>query len=102
VRGPYPERVLFPLFHSRSLGTTNLTRYSNPELDTLLEEALRLPEALALDAYARAQRILVDDAPMVFLYHATRVAAVAERVRRLEVNLGALPYDKLVNVELAP
>jgi peptide/nickel transport system substrate-binding protein len=102
VRGPYPERVLIPLFHSRSLGATNLTRYSNPALDTLLEGALRLPEAQALDAFARAQRIIVDDAPMVFLYHATRVAAVAERVRRLEVNLGALPYDKLVNVELTP
>ena len=102
VRGPYPERVLFPLFHSRSLGTTNLTRYSNPALDTRLEDALRLPEALALDAYARAQKIIVDDAPMVFLYHATRVAAVAERVRRLEVNLGALPADKLVQVDLTP
>jgi peptide/nickel transport system substrate-binding protein len=103
VRGPYPERILFPLFHSRSVGTTNLTRYRNARLDTLLEEALRLPEGPAQQAaYAQAQRLLVEDAPMAFLYHASRMAAVSERVQRLEMNLGSLPHDKLVNVDLLP
>jgi hypothetical protein len=31
-----------------------------------------------------------------------RVAAVNKRVRGLEVNLGALPHDKLVTVDLRP
>jgi hypothetical protein len=31
---------------------------------------------------------------------AARVAAVNACVRRLQVNLGALPYDKLVTVDL--
>ena len=103
VRGPYPERVLFPLFHSRSLDTTNLTRYRNQQVDTLLEEALRLPEGHAQQqAYARAQRLIVDDAPVVFLYHAARIAAVSKRVQGLQLNLGSLPSDKLVRVDLRP
>lgn len=103
VRGPYPERVLFPLFHSRSVGTTNLMRYRNPQLDTLLEDALRLPDGSAQQrAYSQAQKLIVEDAPTVFLYHATRVAAISNRIQRLEINLGSLPVDKLVHVDLRP
>jgi peptide/nickel transport system substrate-binding protein len=103
VRAPYPERVLIPLFHSRSTGTTNLTHYSNPALDKVLGEALQLPEGPAQSRlYSQAQRLIVDDAPMVFLYHATRMAAHASRIHGLEFNLGSLPHDKLLNVDLAP
>lgn len=103
VRAPYPERILVPLFHSGSPETTNLTHYRNPMLDKLLGEALRLPTSPAQDRlYSQAQRLIVDDAPMVFLYHATKMAAHADRVRGLELNLGSLPHDKLVKVDLAP
>ncbi|MFB3816923.1 MAG: ABC transporter substrate-binding protein [Candidatus Methylomirabilales bacterium] len=103
VRAPYPERILVPLFHSRSPDTTNVTRYRNPALDTLLGEALQLPEGPARSRlYSQAQRLIVDDAPMVFLYHAVRMAAHTDRVRGLDLNLGSLPHDKLVNVDLAP
>jgi hypothetical protein len=44
--------------------------------------------------------VIVEDAPMVFLYHAIRVAAYADRVQGLELNLGLLPHDKLVKTEL--
>ena len=103
VRGPYPERILFPLFHSRSVPMTNLMHYGNSRLDALLEEALRLPDGpTQRHAYSQAQQLIVDDAPMVFLYHATRIAAVAKRVQGIEVNLGSLPYDKLISVDLLP
>jgi ABC-type oligopeptide transport system substrate-binding subunit len=102
VRAPYPERFLLPLFHSRSAGTTNLTHYRNPAFDKLLEEALRLPEGPAQSRMlSQIQRQIVDDAPMVFLYHAIRVAAYADRVQGLELNLGLLPHDKLLKVDLA-
>jgi hypothetical protein len=38
---------------------------------------------------------------MVFLAHWTRVAAHGARVRNLRLNLGVLPEDKLVGVDLA-
>jgi peptide/nickel transport system substrate-binding protein len=103
VRAPYPERVLVPLFHSRSPETTNVTRYRNAALDRLLTDALQLPEGPARSRlYSEAQRLIVDDAPMVFLYHAVRMAAYTDRVRGLDLNLGSLPHDKLVTVDVAP
>jgi peptide/nickel transport system substrate-binding protein len=103
VRSPHPERLLQPLFHSKSAGTSNLTQYSNPKLDRLLDDVLMVPEGAArAKLYSQIQKTIVDDAPMVFLYHSTRMAAHADRVTGLELNLGALPQDKLVKVDLAP
>ncbi len=103
VRAPYPERVLVPLFHSRSMGTTNLTYYKNPNFDHMLDEALRLPGgAVQTRIYSQIQKTIVEDAPMVFLYHAIRMAAYADRFQGLEIDLAALPHDKLVKVDLAP
>ena len=101
VRAPYPERFLLPLFHSKSAGTTNLTHYRSPALDKALDEALRLPEGSAQNRLlSQAQRVIVEEAPVVFLYHAIRVAAYADRVQGLELNLGLLPHDKLVKTDL--
>jgi peptide/nickel transport system substrate-binding protein len=101
VRAPYPERFLLPLFHSRSVGTTNHTHYRSAALDKVIDEALRLPEGAPQNRLlSQAQRIIIDDAPMVFLYHAIRVAAYADRVQGLELNMGLLPHDKLVKVDL--
>src|SRR5207249_1606070 len=75
LRAPYPERILGPLFHSRSVGVTNFTRYANPALDRVLDDAPRLPDGAAQQrAFSQAQRLIVDDAPQVFLYHLTRIA----------------------------
>lgn len=101
VRAPYPERFLFPLFHSRSAGTTNLTQYRSATLDKLVEDALRIPEGPGQNRMlSQVQRLIIEDAPMVFLYHAIRVAAYSDRVQGLELNLGLLPHDKLVKVDL--
>ncbi len=103
LRAPYPERLLVPLFHSRTAGTSNLTHYKNPNLDKMLDEALRLPEGPAQTRiYSQIQKLIVEEAPMVFLYHAIRMAAYSNRVQGLELNIGTLPHDKLVKVDLAP
>lgn len=101
VRAPYPERVLVPLFSSGAAGTTNLTQYKNAKLDQLLNEALRRPDGPSRSrAYSRIQELIIEDAPMLFLYHTIRMAAHTDQVQGLELNLGALPYDKLVRVNL--
>jgi peptide/nickel transport system substrate-binding protein len=103
VRSPHPERLLRPLFHSKSSGTSNLSQYNNPKLDQLLDDVLMVPEGPKQNRlYSQIQRLIIEDAPMVFLYHSTRMAAYQERVKGLELNLGALPHDKLVKVDLAP
>ena len=52
--------------------------------------------------YPQIQKLIIDATPMVFLYHAIQMAALANRVQGIELNLGSLPYEKLVKVDLAP
>jgi ABC-type transport system substrate-binding protein len=103
VRAPNPERLLNPLFHSRSTGTTNLIHYNNPMVDKLLDDALQLPEGRKQNRIlSQIQKRIIEDAPMVFFYHLTRMAAHGDRVKGLELNLGSLPHDKLVTADLSP
>lgn len=91
---------LFVLQQNRELFDTD---YRNPEIDKRLDEALRLPEGPAQNRiYSQIQKLILEDAPMVFLYHSMRIAAHVNRVHGLELNLGALPYGKLVKVDLRP
>lgn len=103
VRAPYPERVLGPLFHSKSAPATNLTAYGNRTLDRLLNEALVIPDGAERDrAYRRAQQIIMGDAPALFLYHLIRMTVIGPRLPHLELNPGAHPVDKLVTVDVVP
>lgn len=68
---PDPENFLFPLFHSANLGPGgNRARYVNPEVDRLIEEGQGAATREGRDrAYARAESIVVADAPWVFFWH---------------------------------
>jgi peptide/nickel transport system substrate-binding protein len=97
VSAPYPERILKPLFHSKSQDT-NLTRYKSPVVDRLLDQAIQLRETAL---YSDIQQQIIEDVPMVFLYHSTRVAAYT-RCKNLKLNVNAMPHDKLVGADVIP
>ena len=61
-------------------GSRNYSGYSNPRLDLILANARKAttPKALAT-LYHVAQQILLDDRPIIFLYHSVRYAAVSTR-----------------------
>ncbi len=68
-------------------GGINDARYSNPEIDRLLDSAratVVTEERKAL--YDEARDILVDEAPLVYLYHPTWIWALREEVS------GFVPY----------
>lgn len=62
---------LWPLFHSNSHGAVgNRTFYANPVVDDLLQRARSSSDqAYRAQLYAQIQQILVNDAPMIWLYH---------------------------------
>ncbi|PKB71929.1 MAG: hypothetical protein BZY87_02875 [SAR202 cluster bacterium Io17-Chloro-G6] len=65
---PDPEDFLDVLFHSKS--NNNQSEYSNPELDLLLERArVEQDEQARFEMYHEAERIIVDEAPWVPLWH---------------------------------
>ena len=65
---PDPENFLDGLFYSKS--SNNNTKYSNLEVDALLEQArVEQDQALRFNMYHRIEQMIMDDAPWVPLWH---------------------------------
>lgn len=69
---PDPANFYEPLLHSRAItdeNSQNRAFYSNPELDTLLDEARAETDGAKRRAmYREAAKIVVEDAPWAFVY----------------------------------
>jgi len=66
-----PYDYMWSLFHTAAQGNAgyNWGYYSNPEVDRLLDEGAAEPdEARRLDLYAKAQMLIVEDSPALFIY----------------------------------
>lgn len=83
---PDPENFLTVLFHSRNVGAPgNTSRYRNPRVDRLLDEADVMAPGRARDArYHEAEQAIVDDAAWVSLYHYASRALIKPYVKGLE------------------
>jgi len=83
---PDPDSFLY-LFHSRMSGAAgNRARYSNPRVDDLLDRSRREtdPEK-RLGLLREAERLIVEDAPWIFVSHAQTHLLVKPYVRGLEL-----------------
>ncbi|HLH76323.1 MAG TPA: ABC transporter substrate-binding protein [Candidatus Binataceae bacterium] len=67
---PDPENFLNVLFSKAQWGSNNDTFYYNPEVDRLMAQAAPLADLhQRLALYKQAEKLIVADAPWVFLYH---------------------------------
>lgn len=84
---PDPENFLFPLFHSSSHGSGgNRVRYSNPEVDSLIEAGQHAGSGrLANKYYEKAEKTIVRDAPWVFFWHRTDFTLRQPRVKHYKI-----------------
>lgn len=96
---PDPDNFLFKLFHSRS--TRNVFGYVNPVVDDLLERArtARDPQR-RVELYRRAEQLVVDEAPVVPIWHYTYERLFQPWVRSVEVNGLGDPYIPLRRIWL--
>lgn len=77
---PDPDGNMYSWFHTG--GGNNNTLYSNPQVDTLLEGArTATDQATRANNYIQAQKLIVDDAPYVFLYHGVALQASSKKVQ---------------------
>jgi oligopeptide transport system substrate-binding protein len=96
---PDPDNFLSMLFHSRS--TRNFTGYNNPAVDALLEQARRPGDPLhRADLYRRAEKLIVDDAPIIPFWHYTYERRFQPYVKNVEVSGLGDPYIPLRKVWL--
>ena len=91
---PDPDNFLFKLFHSQSL--RNYPATPIPIVDDLLFQARRERDAVRrTEIYRRAEQIIVDEAPVVPVWHYTYERLFQSYVRNVEVNGLGDPYFPL-------
>ena len=77
-----PDNFLYTLLASNQIPSgLNASRYSNPELDTLLLSAQGIKDReIRGEVYLRAQQILAQDNPLLFINHSLHLAATSREV----------------------
>ena len=85
---PDPTSFLDAKFHSRAIAaenSSNDSRYSNPELDALLDAARAdLDPASRAATYRRAEKLVYDDAPWIWGFHRLTTEVTQPYVRDYE------------------
>jgi len=84
-----PDMVMYPLLHSSQWTPVGPNRalYKNARFDALLTQArVTTDQAKRAQLYKEAQRILIDDAPWVFVDHEIQIAALTKRVQGFKLH----------------
>ncbi len=97
---PDPDNFLFKLFHTES--ARNLTGYANPRVDTLLVRARNESDVTRrVEFYRRAEQAILDDAPVLPVWHYSYERIFQPYVRNVEVSGLGDPYIPFRKVWLA-
>lgn len=68
-------------------GGRNRARYSNPEFDKIIDEAVKtVDKAKAKELYAQAQTIISDDVPLLPLWYPTIMVISTKRIGNVKIN----------------
>jgi oligopeptide transport system substrate-binding protein len=96
---PDPDNFLTKLFFSRS--PRNFTGYANSVVDDLLIHARREGDLQRrVELYRRAEQIIIDDVPIIPMWHYTYERLFQPYVRSIEVNGLGDPYIPLRKIWL--
>ena len=87
---------LYPLFHSDNVGAPgNRTRYQNAEVDELLDLArVESDWDTRFGYYEEAQQIIIDEAPLVPIYHTVLISGIQEDLENYFQYPSSFPYIK--------
>ncbi|OGZ32422.1 MAG: hypothetical protein A2V69_02270 [Candidatus Portnoybacteria bacterium RBG_13_40_8] len=78
----------------------NLALYDNQKVDTLLKDARQtLNQEERLKKYKEFQQLLIDDAPVVFLYSSYHLYYTAKKIKGIEVENVVLPSKRFADIE---
>jgi peptide/nickel transport system substrate-binding protein len=81
--------VKYPLLHSSQWTPNGPNRalYKNARFDEILAQARQVTDqAKRAELYREAQKILVEDAPWVFVDHEIQIAAISKRVQGFKLH----------------
>ncbi|NLW45639.1 MAG: ABC transporter substrate-binding protein [Syntrophomonadaceae bacterium] len=95
---PDADAFLYPLFHSSQIGVTNLTGYRNPQVDRILDAARAETQSNTerIKLLRRAEQIILDDAPMLWLVQKEMVSIIRPDVQGFKLDgLGLVNWSNL-------
>ena len=83
------------MFHTDSYkGGFNMAKYSNPELDKILDDALQTTDvAKRKDLYLKMQQIIAEDLPVTIIDFPKQPAAVSKKVAGLVPNAANFRFE---------
>lgn len=84
-----PYDYMWSLFHSGAQGSAgyNWGYYSNPKVDKLLDAGMVEPdEAKRFELYGRAQKLLVEDSPALFIYEKNYRMPMSDKLKGFVFN----------------
>lgn len=85
---PDADSLLYSLFHSSMAGHGNYTGYHNPQVDKILDEARAATKnnRERLKLLGKAEEIIIDDAPMVWLLQKKSAAITGNQTQGLKID----------------
>lgn len=82
---------LYRMYHTTATHEDAAQRsgYSNPEADALLDAQRRMfDETERMEAFAKAQKLIWDDQPMIYLFHRVNIWGMREGLSGFEIHPG--------------
>lgn len=85
---PDADNFLYSLFHSSKIGISNFCGYNNPQLDKILDDSrAQYKDPVArIKLLQRAEEIIVDDAPCLWLFQKQAEKLISKDVRKLTLD----------------
>lgn len=89
-------------YHSKSVPPNgqNRMRYSNPQVDKLLDESLTAPRERQQAIFSEVQKILSNDLPQIYLWYPATIAVRRDRVTDLKLEASG-DWSAVKTVKLA-
>jgi peptide/nickel transport system substrate-binding protein len=74
-------------FPDKKLNGRNRARYSNPEFDKVIDEAVKtVDRAKAIELYAKVQEIVSNDVPLLPLWYPSAMVISTKRIGNVKIN----------------
>ena len=96
-----PDNFVGELFNSKNIPVGNNAHYRNPEVDKLLDQAVQESDPKKrVGEYAQIQKMILDDAPWIFVNSVLQVRAIRKNVKGFTLNPTQMFFDmEKVSVE---
>lgn len=89
---PVAESVLFPLFHSRSRGGSNVSGFASEEVDSLIDQARAARDDISREALlAEADTLIGEEAPVIPLTYPMHAFACTAKANGLVIDPQGVP-----------